>query len=386
MQRLAIITTHPVQYYAPIFQLIQSRERIEIKVFYTAGESGSCFDRDFGKDIVWDLPLLSGYAYEWAVNKAKDPGTHHFNGVITPGLEKQVMDWDPHVVLIIGWAYRSHLSALRYFKNKVPVLFRGDSTLLDERGGLRSGLKKIALSWIYRHIDLAFYTGQQNKSYYLAYGVPEKKLIFAPHAVDNERFHYSEKGSVNLIRQQLMINDHDILVLFAGKFTKKKNPLALLKAFQQLGKPSLHLLFAGNGVLEDELMARSADNKHIHFMGFQNQSMMPALYQAADLFCLPSSGPGESWGLAVNEAMAAGKAVLVSNKAGCAADLVKNDINGAVFDSHSTESLSSALDGLTLGRKRLMVMGKRSHEIIEPWSFLAIAVALERAVLNFGKI
>lgn len=386
MQRLAIITTHPVQYYAPIFQLLRSRERIAIKVFYTAGESGNSFDRDFGKDIVWDLPLLSGYAYEWVVNKAGDPGTHHFNGVVTPGLKKQVMDWDPHAVLIIGWAYRSHLSALRYFKNRIPVLFRGDSTLLDERGGLRSGLKKIALSWIYRHIDLAFYTGQQNKSYFLAYGVPEKKLIFAPHAVDNERFYHSEKGKVNLLRQQFMINDNDILVLFAGKFTEKKSPLTLLKAFQQLGKPGLHLLFAGNGVLEDELMAASAHDKRIHFLGFQNQSVMPALYQSADLFCLPSSGPGESWGLAVNEAMAAGKAVLVSDKAGCAADLVKNEVNGAVFNSSSAESLSAALEGLTFDKERLMAMGAQSLELIKPWNFLAIVTALERAVLNFEKI
>jgi glycosyltransferase involved in cell wall biosynthesis len=384
MLRLAIITTHPIQYYAPVFELLHTRKRIAVKVFYTWGEAAlNSYDQGFGKVVQWDLPLLSGYPYEWALNQATDPGSHHFKGIDTPHLHRQVMNWKPDAVLIMGWAYRSHLSALRYFYNKVPVFFRGDSTLLDEQTGIKSALKRIALRWVYSHINCAFYNGTHNKAYFKAYGVAENKLIFAPHAIDNDRFSASRPQEAALLRQQLQIKEEDILLLFAGKFEEKKNPLLLLHAFKKLTTPGLHLLFTGNGMLENELKKQAAQQHNIHFMDFQNQSAMPAVYQAADLFCLPSAGPGESWGLAVNEAMAAGKPVLVSDKVGCAADLVQNGHNGAIFKSSSTEALLNALNRLMQNKKNLIRMGRQSLEMIQPWSFTSVATALENAVLNY---
>src|ERR1700744_1022568 len=142
--RLAIITTHPIQYYAPIFKLLHQRGNIEINVFYTWGEKAlNKYDPGFNKTISWDIPLLDGYPYEWVQNTSADAGTHHFKGIINTGLIKQVEAWQPDAVLIYGWAYHSHLKAMRHFKNKVPVLFRGDSTLLDETGGLKATLKSV---------------------------------------------------------------------------------------------------------------------------------------------------------------------------------------------------------------------------------------------------
>jgi glycosyltransferase involved in cell wall biosynthesis len=92
---------------------------------------------------------------------------------------------------------------------------------------------------------------------------------------------------------------------------------------------------------------------------------MPVLYQICDLFCLPSKGPGETWGLSVNEAMAAGKAVLVSDKAGCAYDLIDN--NGLVFISQDIQDLTEKLKLLS-DKNKLKAMGNVSREIISSWS------------------
>src|SRR4051794_19160054 len=118
-KRLAIITTHPIQYYAPIFKLLQQRKNIEITVFYTWGESAANkYDPDFNKIVEWDIPLLEGYPYQWVKNTSADAGSHHFKGIVNPDLIEKVSKWQPDAVLIFGWAYHSHLKALRYFKGK----------------------------------------------------------------------------------------------------------------------------------------------------------------------------------------------------------------------------------------------------------------------------
>lgn len=382
--RLAIITTHPIQYYAPIFKLLYQRGNIDINVFYTWGEKAlHKYDPGFNKTISWDIPLLDGYPYEWVENTATDPGSHHFKGIINPGLTKQVETWQPDAILIYGWAYHSHLKAMRHFKNKIPVLFRGDSTLLDETNWLKTTLKSVFLKWIYRHVDHAFYVGTNNKAYFKKHGLKESQLTFAPHAIDNDRFAEPKKEAM-MLRRQLGIRNGEILILFAGKLEDKKSPGLLLDAFLALNVNDIHLLFLGNGAWENRLKSKAENKKNVHFIDFQNQSAIPAIYQSSDLFCLPSKGPGETWGLAVNEAMACGKAILVSDKVGCALDLVNENYNGLIFKSEDTNSLRSSLMELTKSRQLLQVYGEKSRDAIQNWSFLKIAEAIENKLNATG--
>src|ERR1700754_108540 len=190
MKRLAIITTHPIQYNAPWFRMLAQSNRLLVKVFYTWEQSqqGSKFDPGFGKKIEWDIPLLEGYEYCFVKNTAAEPGTHHFKGVINPTLNKEVESWNPDAVLVFGWSFSSHLACMRYFKGRIPVLFRGDSTLLDDKPGVKKWLRRVFLRWVYRFIDYALYVGINNKNYFLAHGIAESRLVLLPHAVDNRRF------------------------------------------------------------------------------------------------------------------------------------------------------------------------------------------------------
>jgi hypothetical protein len=103
MKKLAIITTHPVQYYAPVFQLLHQRQQIDIKVFYTWGEGVlNKYDPGFKKSIEWDIPLLTGYPYAWVKNTSKDAGSHHFEGIVNPDLIEQINAWHPDAILVYG--------------------------------------------------------------------------------------------------------------------------------------------------------------------------------------------------------------------------------------------------------------------------------------------
>ena len=380
MKRLAIVTTHPIQYYAPLFKLLDGRKQIAVKVFYSWGsKSVKKFDPAFGKNIDWDIPLLDGYTYDWAVNESPEPGSHHFKGIITPGLINQIKEWKPDALLVFGWAYQSHLKIIRYFKTKIPVYFRGDSTLLDEQKGLRSIFKTIFLKWVYSYVNHAFYVGTNNKAYYKKYGLKDDQLSFAPHAIDNQRFEADRLIEATALREELGICKNEILILFAGKFEEKKAPRLLLDAFLLLKNSTVHLLFVGNGALDDMLREHSGENKNIHFKDFQNQSLMPVMYQACDIFCLPSEGPGETWGLAVNEGMACKKPIIVSDKCGCAIDLVKEE-NGIIVKSGDVGELKSALHTLTAKPQELDKLGEKSKAIINDWSFDRIAAAIETKV------
>ncbi|MBN2891864.1 MAG: glycosyltransferase family 4 protein [Bacteroidales bacterium] len=374
MRKLAIIITHPIQYYSPLFKLLAERNKIQIKVFYTWEQSKEkVFDQKFGREIKWDIPLLDGYDYAFVKNISKNPGSGTFNGVVNPTLISEIEEWKANAILVFGWNHHSHFKAMRYFKGKIPVYFRGDSTLIDEVSGIKTVLRRIWLKFVYRYVDFAFYVGQNNKKYFIKHGLKEEQLIFAPHAVDNQRFfdvfgEYLQKSQK--WRKELGLSEKDIVFLFVGKFENKKNPLLLIEASKYFLQ--YKFLFVGNGELEKEMRVNAGEN--VLFLPFQNQSLMPIVYRLGDVFVLPSKGPGETWGLAVNEAMACGKPILVSDNVGCAVDLIENGENGFVFKS---VNVSDFVEKIKLFENNLVFFGEKSLKKIGDWSFKKIADAFE---------
>lgn len=383
MKKLAIVATHPVQYNAPWFKLLQQRGKITIKVFYTwsQAEEGPKYDPDFKKVIEWDIPLLEGYNYTFVPNVANEPGSHHFKGIDNPSLNKAIVDWKPDAVLVIGWSYKSHLACLRYFKGKLPVLFRGDSTLLDETGGIKTFLRRLWLTWVYRHVDKALYVGTNNKAYFIKHGLKEGQLVAAYHAIDNDRFAEPTSEQTEAIegyKRNLGIKENDFVVLFAGKFEEKKNPFFVLELAKTISDPQIVFLLVGNGPLEEALKKEAEKDSRIKFLPFQNQSLMPAVYRLSDVFILPSKGPGETWGLAANEAMASGLPVMLSTKTGGAVDLIKG--NGLLFSLEEIEKAACYIQELKTTLSKLEEARRASVEHVRNFSFLQLAQAVEKAI------
>jgi glycosyltransferase involved in cell wall biosynthesis len=314
--------------------MLAQEASIDLKVFYSKKTEQVRFDKDFGQEVTWDVPLTEGYLNESFDAKEKTGRNQ---------LMASIETFNPSALLVYGWNFDGHLAAMRHFHSSVPVWFRGDSTLLDPLPFWKRTLRKLSLNWVYRFVDRAFYVGQANKRYFLWCGLKEDQLTYAPHAVDNEFFMKDDEQrriEALQIREDLGIDADAIVFLFVGKLEPIKQPIHLAEAFESL-HANAHLVFVGSGVLEAELKERFEANPNIHFVGFQNQSTIPIWYRVGDVLCLPSKS--ETWGLAVNEALACGCQAIVSDRVGCAEDLVRGREHGAVFRWNNKQSLHKAL-------------------------------------------
>lgn len=342
--RLAVVISHPTQYYSPWFRALAAEEPFTLKVFYLwdFGVTRQ-YDRQFGRALKWDVDLLSGYEHEFVPNVARDPGTHHFRGLNNPQLLVQLRAWQPDAILLFGYAYFSHLRLL--LRPPAPLIFRGDSHLLGHAAP--SWFKRLALRWIYGRFAAITYVGVANRDYFQTFGVPDDKLHFAPHCVDASRF---TRDAATLAAAEQLRNELGLagkkIILFAGKLLPAKQPGALLTAFIQLDQPDTALVFVGEGPEREALMAQAAAHPDcaVRFLPFANQTEMPARYVLADLFALPSRGIYETWGLAVNEAMHLGVPCLVSDRVGCQRDLVIEGETGWIFPATEPPALAAALD------------------------------------------
>jgi glycosyltransferase involved in cell wall biosynthesis len=370
--RLAIIVSHPIQYYVPLYRRLAARDDVIIKVFFTwHAAQAPVLDPGFKIPVAWDIPLTDGYDFELVPNVSPMPGANHFLGLVNPALTGRVAAWRPDVVHVTGWTPVSHLLALRFFRrNGIRTLFRGDSHLLDEsRRGPRWLLKCAVLRRVFSWPDGFLVVGTANKAYYEAFSVGADRLYPCPHSIEVARFaepaQAHEREAAHW-RERLGIAPDRCVLLFAAKFEPRKRPVDLMRAVQAMADPSLMLVMVGNGELENEVNAiAAAGPERFRVLPFQNQSRMPVVYRLGDVFVLPSAF-GETWGLAVNEALGCGRPVLVSDRVGCAADVV-DAFCGRVFSWTDPESLAQSLRGLTADRSRLVAM--REAAARRAWSF-----------------
>jgi glycosyltransferase involved in cell wall biosynthesis len=334
-KRIGFLVSHPIQYYAPIFR--ELARRCDLTVFFAHRQTPEQQARaGFGVAFDWDVDLLSGYDSRFLANVARQPSTDRFAGCDTPGIADEIARGKFDAFVVPGWALRSYWQAVRACRRLgVPVLARGDSQLVSQRKSVVRLAKALAFSHLLRRFDGFLYVGQRNREYLRHYGVPAERLFFSPHCVDNDAFAAASSG----IRRA----EGRRRVLFVGKLIGRKHPADLLHAVRQLGDETVQIAFAGSGELEAELRKIAASSSiHADFMGFVNQSELPAVYASADLLVLPSDGQ-ETWGLVVNEAMACGIPAVVSNVVGCGPDLIEAGRTGATFAFGDTAALATAI-------------------------------------------
>ncbi len=316
--------------------------------------------------------MLRGFDFEFAPNTSSDPGSHHFSGLVNPDLVRRIGAWTPDVVLINGYNYRSHLSAIwKLHRAGIPILFRGDSHLLSRRTWLHRITKQVLLRTLFSLCNGFLYCGAHNREYFKAYGVTEKKLFFCPHVVDNDFFaanHEEALAQARSWRRSLGIDDRHKVVLFAAKLQRKKGPHVLLDAFSRINSRGMKLVFVGDGEMKKSLeMKAKSIGERVFFIPFQNQSRMPTVYRLGEVYALPSLYD-ETWGLAVNEAMCCRIPVIVSPQVGCGPDLVEPGVTGWATKDTSAAALADTLETFDQTDLDRNAMGAAAQRKVMKWN------------------
>ena len=394
MPRLAYFVSHPIQYQAPLLRLLAAEPDIELKVFFYSDFSVQGYhDPQFGRTIKWDVPLLEGYNHQFLECWGSKQRQNLIRQPIARNICQELKQGQFDAVWIHGWHWLCSLQALLAAEHlDIPILLRGESNgFLKPQPSLKDSLKHWAknwfLEWLFAKISGFLYVGSFNRQFYQDHGIDESRLFSVPYAVDNSFFQeQAQLASHNReeLRQSLNLQPDRPIILFAAKLIEKKRPQDLLAAYRLLSvdgnrEPEPYLLFVGDGNLRSHLetAVKTTGWESIRFLGFRNQSQMPKFYNLCDVFVLPSDF--EPWGLAINEVMNAGKAVVVSDRVGCAPDLIKDGGNGRIFPTGDIATLAEAIQWAIANRD---LAGKIGLKHIQNWSFKqdiqGVKQALER--------
>lgn len=374
--RVAVVTSHPIQYQVPWLQKLAKREDIHLHVFFAMIPDASEQGREFGVAFDWDLPLLEGYEYSVLENRSRRPSLTEFAGCDTPQIYGEIRKGRFDAVIVNGWVVKTCLQALLACRaSGTPCIVRGEANGLRPRAGWKRWMHRLLLMQYRAHLAI----GTNNRNYYLQLGVPAPRIFSTPYCVDNERFSMAADawrrapGRLSLCERFGLAPDRATF-LFSGKYVDKKRPGDIIRAVKCLadaGIASLQVLMVGDGPLNDDLRTE-ARGLPIHFAGFLNQSEITAAYAVADCLVLPSDH-GETWGLVVNEAMACGLPALVSDQVGSAVDLVDAARTGETFPCGDIAALAGLMSAYASRPEDLARMGRAAQ-------------ALVRADYNFDRV
>ena len=387
--RLAILAESPIPYHVCLYRSLAAHPNLDVTVFFLSdlGLSGRK-DAGFGIRLYWGLPLLTGFRYRFVPNFSLHRTNGAFFSLINPGVLTLLFQKRYDAVLIPGYAYASYVMGfLSAWISKTPILFRGETVL---RPGSLRGWKGWAKKRLLRAVRTrgAFLAiGNSSRRFYRALGAPEDRTFFSPYAVDNDFFErecrrWRPRRAEE--KRRLGVDPGLPVVLFCGKLTPRKRPDDLLEAFLGLKHPAA-LVFAGEGSLHHQLARRASGNKNVLLAGFVLHSDIPKYYALADIFVLPST-EAEGSPLTINEAMACGLPLIVSEAIPSAPEFVREGENGFLFRLGDVHSLRALLDLLLADEGLRKRLGEESFRKIQAWSLRESVAGILKALQRTASL
>jgi len=336
--RIAIVISHPIQYYTPYYRALAAVPGVVLKVFFCNRQGvETYYDLDFKTHVKWDIPLLDGYDFEFlddpneadsyraqfqAFSLFQKPPLSFWT-VDNPQIVESLARFRPEVVEIHGYSHRATWRALHWCnQNEVRVVLCSDSNGAARVAWWKRVAKALIVKQIYRRLDGALANGDNNRRYHMQYGMPPERIFTRALPVDCNLLR-SAAGEANATRREIR-NRHGIpadafVVIYAGKLSQRKCPTHLLAALLRSSQQGLNVwgLIAGEGELRDEVETHIAkyEMKNIALAGFVNQSEIAKYYAASDCVTLMSSY--EPKGLTVPEAGSVGCPAILSDRIGC---------------------------------------------------------------------
>lgn len=332
----------------------------------------------YGMDLIREVYEKTPYEYKYVYCDSgitgKDDIELSSNAVMCSGnrkerkrqILKEYKEFMPNFSVINGYVGVEQTVAIKYCKKKkIPYAIETDTPLHIPSNRLKAFAKKIYLkTLLHNRYCFGFPGGTLQKENLVYYGIIEEKNFIMPMSVSGKRLlEVSEKlPSKNILKESLGFGTKKIF-LFVGRLEKVKNVTLLLKSFNEVKKEEKEcaLLIVGDGsemnILKEIVLQEQISD--VYFAGYVVFPEIIKYYKVADAFVLPSTY--EPWGLVVNEAMIMGLPVLVSSHVGCRVDLIREGVNGFIFQDNDKKDLKEKmLNTLYLNTER---------RIIDEWSY-----------------
>lgn len=376
-KRLAVLLSHPIQYYVPLMRKLAANNKIELTVFFMT-DTGlkEKYIKGYGETLKWDIELLTGYRYFFLKNISFNKNSTSFFSKINPEIILNLSHEKFDAILIYGYNSLTEWLALltAKFKN-IPVIFSGDVLLSSEKSNnlsLLQYLKNFLKNFWLKKIDAILVLKKAAQDFYEYYGVPSQKMFWTPFAVDNEywiRYSKELKTKKRDLRIELGIDPDLSVILYVAHMREFKRPFDLIKAFERIATTS-NMVMVGAGPLYEEVREYCDKKclKRIKLVGAKNQTELPRYYAMADVFVM-TSGPGETFGLVVNEAMCFSLPLLLSNGVPSSLDFVDEGQNGYVYKIGDINDLANKLDSMLKYPIHMAKMGQKSLEIVSGYTY-----------------
>jgi glycosyltransferase involved in cell wall biosynthesis len=393
--RLAVLASHPIQYFTPIYKRLARHPEIDLEVMFCRDYGvRPRFDKQFGQSIQWDTDQLGGYEHRFLVNLS--PIHDPFNPLhaINPGAFTRLLaGFD--ALWVNGYLYPSNWLAVAAARLRgTKVLVRSELDLVDQSLGQRAAplrrMRDAVLGRWIRHADALLYIGERNRQAYLAHGARQDRLYFTPYSVDVENITPATEQTPAdraALRKAWNVPPAATVILFVAKLIEKKRPIAMIEIADALRMdPTVHVLIVGSGPqevqLREEISRRSLVN--VTMTGFVNQSRLGELYALSDIFVLPSHH--EPWGLVVNEALCAGLPVVATNTVGSVADLISEGVTGFTFSNGDWPTLITRVRSLAGDSNLRARMGAGARARARSYSYDAAAEGVVAALRGTGAL
>jgi 1,2-diacylglycerol 3-alpha-glucosyltransferase len=378
MTRVVILTEIISPYRTPVFNALAKHDGIDLKVIFLSETDPTLRQWHVYKDEI-------RFSYEVLRSWRFRAGRSHY--LLNAGLSSALRAFSPDAIICGGYNYVASWQALLWARRrKVRFVLWSESNAQDSR--IFSKPVEFLKASFLKGCDGFVVPGKSAFEYLCLLGSPAVNIFTAPDAVDN-MFFATEAEKVK--RQPATLRERFGLplrfILFVGRLVPEKGVFDLLEAYAKLEgdlRSEVGLVFAGDGVSRAELVKRAKQMSvgTVCFPGFVQREDLAGLYALAEVLVLPTHS--DPWGLVVNEAMACGLPIIVSNVAGCAADLVEDGWNGYVVPLQDREKLAVAINTLVRQPDLKQQMSRRSLERIRNYSPEACADGLATAATSGG--
>tara|TARA_B100001093_G_scaffold372912_1_gene357909 strand:- start:3149 stop:4327 length:1179 start_codon:yes stop_codon:yes gene_type:complete len=371
------LCTHQIQNLIPLFVELDKKKDINFKTLYWDKIDEEHFDPLFNQKINFNIDSFKNYNYEYFYNNkknTKDTTKISNQFLVSFKLIKYLFNKKFDVILVYGY-YFPHLIALIIAKLlRKKTVIRSVSYNL----GKRHYIKKILRNCYYRFanlfIDDFWAIGELNTNFFINFGVKKERIKRIPSSQINKQFVFKNDEDFNISKKNIIEKHPQLknkkIILYPGKFLKKKRPMFLIEGFidAKINDDWILVLVGGGGYYHNQVLEFiNKKPKNIFYLGFKDLKEISILYMFSEIVVLPSDY-GETNGNVLLEASQYNCSLIASNRVGIHPEIITNQ-TGLVFEASRKDELTKQIQLLTYNkilREKFKENNLKFSKIIQP--------------------